>query len=84
MTKSNLSLALLLILFFSLDCYSQTAMNSDVKQTVIKNGIGLGSVVAVVTSWERNKSVLFAIIHGIFSWLYVIYFIVTRASANQH
>ncbi len=36
-------------------------------------GVGLGTVIAVVISWSRNKSILWAIIHGILGWLYVIY-----------
>jgi hypothetical protein len=36
-------------------------------------GIGLGTIIAVVVSWSRNKSILLAIIHGILGWLYVIY-----------
>ncbi len=47
-------------------------------QIVTKSGIGLGSVIAVVTSWDRNKSILWAILHGICSWFYVIYFAITR------
>jgi hypothetical protein len=37
-----------------------------------------GSSIAIVLSWERNKSILWAIIHGMLSWLYVIYFALTR------
>jgi hypothetical protein len=47
-------------------------------QTVAQTGIGLGSAIAVVCSWERNRSILLAVIHGTLSWLYVIYFAVTR------
>jgi hypothetical protein len=36
-------------------------------------GVGLGTIIAVVISWSRNKSILWAIIHGILGWLYVIY-----------
>jgi hypothetical protein len=36
-------------------------------------GIGLGSAIAVVLSFQLNRSVLWAIVHGILSWLYVIY-----------
>ena len=36
-------------------------------------GVGLGTIIAVVVSWTRNKSILWAIIHGILGWLYVIY-----------
>lgn len=45
---------------------------------VIQSGVGLGSVIAVVTSWHRNKSVLWAIVHGILSWIYVVYFAITE------
>ncbi len=49
-------------------------------QTITQSGIGLGSVIAVVTSWDRNKSILWALIHGILGWLYVIYFAFTRSN----
>ncbi|HLY69967.1 MAG TPA: hypothetical protein VKR53_09565 [Puia sp.] len=39
-------------------------------------GVGLGTIIAVVVSWTRNKSILLAIIHGILGWLYVIYAII--------
>ncbi len=67
-----------LVLFIVYEGYCQDNIDSNTKRTVISNGIGLGSVIAGVTSWERNKSVLLAIIHGFFSWLYVIYFVFTR------
>lgn len=35
-------------------------------------GIGIGSVIAVVVSWAQWHSVLWALIHGIFGWLYLI------------
>ncbi|MBU2920357.1 hypothetical protein KO504_03320 [Winogradskyella psychrotolerans] len=57
----------------SFACFSQNQGD-----TVIKSGVGLGSVIAVVISWDRNKSILWAILHGIFSWLYVIYYALTR------
>jgi hypothetical protein len=47
-------------------------------ETVTQSGIGLGSALAVVCSWQRNRSILWAILAGIFSWLYVIYFAMTR------
>lgn len=46
--------------------------------TVTQSGIGLGSAIAVVCSWERNKSILWAIIAGLLSWFYVIYFALSR------
>ncbi|MBC8216036.1 MAG: hypothetical protein ISS10_03285 [Candidatus Marinimicrobia bacterium] len=45
---------------------------------VIKNGVTFGSVLAIVISFTINKSVFWAIVHGMFSWVYVIYYIVTR------
>ena len=51
---------------------------ADHSVIVTQTGIGLGSVVAVVCSWDRNKSILWAILAGIFSWFYVIYFALTR------
>ena len=36
-------------------------------------GVGLGSALAMVMSFQLNHSVLWAILHGICSWLYVIY-----------
>lgn len=46
--------------------------------TVVKSGVGFGSALAMVISYTAHKSVLWAIIHGIFSWFYVIYFLLTR------
>lgn len=45
---------------------------------VVQSGIGLGSVLAVVCSWQRNRSILWALLAGVLSWLYVIYFALTR------
>ena len=47
-------------------------------QAVAQTGIGVGSVIAVVCSWQRNRSILWAILAAIFSWFYVIYFAMTR------
>jgi hypothetical protein len=37
-------------------------------------GIGLGTLIAVIISWTTNHSIIWAIIHGFFSWFYVIYY----------
>ena len=79
----KIHLTLVLILFIIYKGYSQDGIDPDTTRTVISNGIGLGSVIAGVTSWERNKSVLLAIIHGFFSWLYVIYFVITRRKSER-
>jgi hypothetical protein len=51
--------------------------------TVAETGIGLGSVIAVVCSWQRNRGILWAILAGIFSWFYVIYFALTRRADEK-
>ena len=39
-----------------------------------KAGIGFGTALAIAISWSANYSILWAIIHGILSWVYVIYY----------
>ena len=39
---------------------------------------GFGSALAMVISWPQNASILWAVIHGALSWIYVIYYAVTR------
>jgi hypothetical protein len=34
----------------------------------------IGSVLATVISWSRNASILWAILHCILGWLYVLYY----------
>ena len=43
-----------------------------------KAGIGLGSAIAVAISWSLHKSIVWAVVHGVLSWLYVIYYALTR------
>ena len=45
---------------------------------VVKHGASFGSALAIAISWSVNKSIFWAIIHGILSWLYVVYFALTR------
>jgi hypothetical protein len=44
------------------------------RRQLVESGTTLGSVIAVVTSYSVNNSILWGIVHGILSWLYVIYF----------
>jgi len=43
---------------------------------VIKSGITMGSALAMIISWSLYQSVIWAIIHGLFSWLYVLYYLI--------
>jgi len=46
----------------------------ETKSSVVKTGISFGSALAIAISWSVNKSIIWAIIHGILSWIYVIYY----------
>ena len=48
-----------------------------------QTGIGIGSALAIVCSWYRNRSILWAIVASLFSWLYVIYFAITRTPEER-
>ena len=54
------------------------AGDSNSSTSYFKDGVSLGSVIATVISWERNKSIPLAIIHALLSWIYVIYAAFTK------
>lgn len=43
---------------------------------VTRAGISFGSALAIAISWTANKSLFWAIIHGLLSWIYVVYYAV--------
>lgn len=44
----------------------------------IRYGLGYGAVAAMVLSYSVNKSILWMLIDGWFSWIYVIFFALFR------
>ena len=69
------------VVFFLCVCASELcaqSTGSSLSDKAIDGGIGLGSIIAVVASWSRNESILYAILHGFLGWAYVIYFAFTR------
>lgn len=48
------------------------------QREIVRSGIGFGTALAIAISWSVNKSILWAILHGIFSWFYVVYYAITR------
>lgn len=40
--------------------------------------IGFGCALAMAISFSVNKSILWAILHGVLSWIYVVYYAVVR------
>lgn len=49
-----------------------------IKKEVVSSGISMGCALAMILSYSINKSILWAIFHGLLSWFYVIYFIVAH------
>lgn len=43
-----------------------------------ENARYMGMTLAMILSFARNHSILWAILHGILNWIYVIYWAVTR------
>ena len=37
-----------------------------------------GSVLAMIISWSLNHSILWAMLHGICGWFYVVYYAIKR------
>ena len=54
---------------------TQTPQTAHVANAA-KVGIGFGTALAITISWSVNKSILWAILHGLLSWVYVIYYAV--------
>lgn len=52
-------------------------MNSQGTEAA-RAGITFGTALAIAISWSQNHSILWAILHGIFSWFYVAYYALTR------
>ncbi|HMG81818.1 MAG TPA: hypothetical protein VK559_02165 [Ferruginibacter sp.] len=59
-------------------CVARTYDYGYMQPVFFYPGVGLGTIIAVAISWTRNKSVLWAIVHGILGWLYVIYAIIVK------
>ena len=43
-----------------------------------KASIGFGAVLAIVMSWTANHAIVWALIHGVLGWLYVIYYLIFK------
>ena len=50
--------------------------NTKIISKTVKTGISFGSCLAMVISYVSWKSIPWAILHGLFSWGYVIYYII--------
>ena len=43
-----------------------------------QRAIETGFILAMIISWSANKSILWAMLHGVCSWFYVIYYALGR------
>jgi hypothetical protein len=46
----------------------------------VESGVEFGTVMAIVLSWSTNHSILWAILHGLLSWVYVVYWAIWQAA----
>lgn len=46
---------------------------SNVKSSAASTGVSFGCALAIAISYAHNHSILWAIIDGILSWIYVVY-----------
>jgi len=51
----------------------ETHMQVYTRQTIVRYGVGFGSALAMAVSFTLNKSIFWAIFHGILGWIYVFY-----------
>ena len=65
-------MALLSYKIEQLENHKQSKAEDD---KIIKTGISFGSALAIVISYTHWHSVGWAIIHGLMSWVYVIYYL---------
>jgi hypothetical protein len=54
------------------------AENRQIVTTSVKAGISFGSCLAMVISYTSWKSIFWAIIHGLLSWVYVVYYVIVH------
>jgi hypothetical protein len=48
----------------------------ETRVEIVKSGITFGTALAMAISFHVNQSVLWAMFHGLLSWVYVIYFVI--------
>ena len=50
-----------------------------VSSNIVKLGLGYGAVAAMILSYSSNHSILWMLIDGWLSWIYVIFFALFKA-----
>lgn len=76
-------IALIICSLAFLQSYAFFDLSGASVELAMQGGVGLGSILAVVISWDRNHSIIWAILHAVCGWLYVIYYIVLRSNQGN-
>lgn len=50
---------------------------SQERSISVSYGLSMGAALAMICSYSVNQSIIWAIMHGILSWIYVLYFAAT-------
>jgi len=53
---------------------TETSKAAPAAKDAAKVGIRFGTALAITVSWSANHSILWAIVHGALSWIYVVYY----------
>ena len=51
----------------------------ETRTEIVKTGITFGTALAMAISFNVNRSVLWAVLHGLLSWIYVIYYVLVKS-----
>jgi len=76
MYSKSLSLIIAILFIGVLPVFADS--DKSISSTVVGNGIGIGSALAIAICWSRTHSVITTILAGILSWFYVIYYCIIR------
>jgi hypothetical protein len=50
----------------------------ETRTEIVRSGITFGTALAMAISFNVNHSVLWAMIHGVLSWIYVVYYVLVK------
>ncbi len=50
----------------------------EYRSSFISIGYAMGMALAMILSWSKDASILWCMLHGLLSWIYVIYFAIKR------
>lgn len=54
-----------------------TDQKQSERKKAVSDIIAFGEILAVAISWSLNKSLFWAIVHGVLNWAYIVYCLIT-------